>query len=570
MLIVTKDNQTEMLNQIQGFEMDEEVNGSLQVKFTSFSVENNPGHELAKEESVISVEGYDFRIKQMKENRNRKDVTAISTFYDLVGVRQENIYGGTRTFNEFATFVFTNTGWTFTSTDVTGIKFIANFGNDNVIKLVQALCAAYECEYKIMPNKHIIFSKQIGGDYDAQYRYGHNVQALSKSVDTTNLRTRITGYGGNGLKVTYTSPNHTIFGIIDADPIHDERYTQSDSMLEHLKRNLVDYPEATFELDSVELTNKELGERVWLIYEPMGIEFQTRVLSKKSIIRGNKLVTKSVVLGNTMPRTLGDILTSQKIEINENAKESRSKFEQTNERITLEVEEVNGTIATLELKADNINLSVNNRITNEMAAINVKADNITLSVSGLDTRLGQAESSISVQAGQISSKVELSQFNGPTFTSLIVQDPWSISQMAQQLNLQGLVTVTNLNTPGQTVIDGGNIYGSSFVIGRGTGSTLTMTAIAGSHLFQSIDAAGLRIGSNGSMGLSASGAMGVYVPNSNLVAQAGFRVTGGVVDIQVPAYINNALIATENYVGTRIAQLENDIKAWANGKFVDK
>ncbi|MEK3995626.1 phage tail protein [Psychrobacillus sp. FSL K6-2365] len=564
MLTVTKDNQTEMLNQIQGFEMDEEVNGSLVVKFTSFSVKNNPGYELAKEESITSVEGYDFRVKQLKEVRTRKDITAMSTFYDLVGVRQEDIYGGTRTFNEFAAFVFTNTGWTFSSTDVSGSMFIANFGNDNVIKLVQALCAAYECEYKIMPNNHIVFSKQIGGDYDAQYRFGHNVQALSKSVDTINLRTRITGYGGNGLKVTYTSPNHTTFGIIDAEPIHDDRYTTSESMLEHLKRNLIDYPEATFELDSVELTDKELGERVWLIYEPMGIEFQTRVLSKKSVIRGEKLITKSVVLGNTIPRTLGDILTSQKIEIDENAKEYRSRIEQTNERITLEVEAVNSSIATLE----------------------IKADNITLSVTQLDGRMGNAESSINIQAGQITQKVELSDFNGQTITSKVVQDPYAISMMAQNLNLQGLVTFTNLNTPGSAVIDGGNIYGSSFVVGRGTGSTLTMTAIAGSHVFKSIDAAGLRIESNGSMGLRASGYNGVYVPVSALVAQAGFRVEGGISQFNTEVTVNSRLtVASEILIGTSpvpnntvmnasinsaITQLERDIVAWANGKFALK
>ncbi|WP_427137211.1 phage tail protein [Psychrobacillus psychrodurans] len=570
MLTVTKDNQTEMLNQIQGFEMDEEVNGSLVVKFTSFSVENNPGYELAKEESITSVEGYDFRVKQLKEVRNRKDITAMSTFYDLVGVRQEDIYGGTRTFNQFAAFVFTNTGWTFSSTDVSGSKFIANFGNDNVIKLVQALCAAYECEYKIMPNKHIVFSKQIGGDYDAQYRFGHNVQALSKSVDTTNLRTRITGYGGNGLKVTYTSPNHTTFGIIDAEPIYDDRYTTSESMLEHLKRNLIDYPEATFELDSVELTDKELGERVWLIYEPMGIEFQTRVLSKKSVIRGKRLATKLVVLGNTMPRTLGDILTSQKIEIDENAKEYRSRIEQTNERITLEVEAVNSSIATLEIKADSINLSV----------------------TQLDGRLGNAESSINIQAGQIQSKVSYSEYNGQTVSSMITQDAYAISLMAQNLKLQGLVSITSLNNPGEVIIDSGNVYGNSFVVGRGTGSTLTVTAIAGSHVIQSIDAAGLGIISNGSMGLRASGANGVYIPTSNLVAQAGFRVTGGIADIQVPMTVQSTLnastlqvqgmpvatqswVANMNYIGqstltAQLAQLERDIVAWANGKFALK
>ncbi|WP_277585832.1 phage tail protein [Psychrobacillus antarcticus] len=569
MLTVTQNNQTEMLNQIQGFEMDEEVNGTLVVKFASFSVLNNPGHILIDERPIFTVDGYDFRLAQLKKNNNRKDVTAASTFYDLVGTRQEAIYGGTHTLNEFASFIFQGTGWTFTN-EVPGSRLIPNFGENNVIVLKDALCSAFECEMKIMPNKHVHFAPKIGPDNDAQYRRGHNIKSLAESVDWSKMRTQITGHGANGLVVTYTSPHAGKYGVIVADPITDDEITESSTMLERLKSELVDYPEAYFELDAVELTNKELGERVWLIDEVMGIEYQTRVLSKKTIIRGNKLVTSSVILGTTLPRKNADLLVSQKVEIDENRKEYRSKFTQTNELIHLSVEEVNASIATLELKADNVSISVNNRITQEMAAINVKADNINLSVSNLGTRVSGTESSINIQAGQIQQKVSVYDFNGQTISSLITQDPYAISLMAQNLAFQGLVTVTNLKTPGATIVDGSNVYSSAFVVGRGTGSTLTMTAVAGSHLIQSIDAAGLRIGSNGSMGLSASGAMGVYVPNSNLVAQAGFRVTGGVVDIQVPAYINNASIATENYVGTRIAQLENDIKAWANGKFVAK
>lgn len=500
--------------------MIEEVNGAFEVQFTSFSVGNNPGHELIEEESIISVEGYDFRVKQLKENRNRKEVIAISTFYDLNGHWKEEIYGGTRTFNEFASFVLQGTGWSFSSTDVSGSRLIANFGQNNVVKLVQALCAVYECEYKILPGKQIQFSKQIGPDRDAQYRYGHNVKALDKQVDTTELKVKITGYGEEGLKVTYTSPNASAFPHAgEAEPVRDDRFTQADSMLEYLKQKLVDYPKAWFELDTVELTEKELGERVWLIYEPMGIEFQTRILKKTSIFHGEKLVPYSVVLGNTIPRTVSDILSSQKVEIDENAKEYRSRFEQTNDRITLEVEAVNSSIAE----------------------INLRADNISLSVTQLDGRMGNAESSINIQAGQIQQKVELSQFNGPTVTSLITQDAYSISQMAQYLNLQGLVTFTNLNTPGSAVIDGGNIYGSQFQVGRGTGSTLTITAIAGSHIIRSIDAAGLGIESNGSMGLRASGYYGVYVPTSPLVAQAGFRVEGGTTEIMRHAEFSSSV-----------------------------
>lgn len=565
MLTVTENNQTEMLNQIQGFEMDEEVNGSLVVKFTSFSVENNRGHSLIDERPIFTVEGYEFRLAQLKKNSNKKDVTAISTFYDLVGHRQETIYGGTHTLNEFASFIFQGTGWTFSSS-VPGYRLIPNFGENNVIVLKDALLYAFECEMKIMPNKHVHFAPKIGPDNDAQYRRGHNIKSLVESVDWSKMRTQITGHGANGLVVTYTSPNAEKYGVIVADPITDEDITEYSTMLERLKSELVDYPEAYFELDAVELTNKELGERVWLIDDVMGIEYQTRVLSKKTILRGNKFVTSSVVLGTTLPRKNADLLVNQKVEIDENRKEYRTKFLQTNELIQLNAEQVDVSIAALELKADNISISVNNRITNEVVAINVKASEISLKVTNLDSRMQGAESSISIQAGQIESKVSQYDFNGQTITSKIVQTPSAISQMAQNLILQGLVTVSNLSTPGSTIIDGSNVYSSAFVVGRGTGSTLTMTAVAGSHMIQSIDANGLGIVSNGSMSLRTNSNYGVYVPNSQLVAQAGFRVEGGISQFNTNVTVNATLNASYLQIqGSPVAT-----QAWVAANFATK
>lgn len=502
MLYVTSldGSQVEPLTQFNNFQINKEVSGAFQLSLTSFNLDN-PAHSILQEESIITVDNYDFRIKQLNKNKNSTSVVAISTYYDLTDKRQNAIYGGTRTFNEFASFVFGGTDWTFTS-DVTGSKFIANFGESNVIALVNALCKEYSCEYEIQPNNHIHFAYKIGGDYGAQYRYRHNIKSLSEKIDTTKLKTQIKGYGGNGITVTYTSPNASIFGIREADPITEDNLTESYSLLEKIKSELIDYPEAYFEMDTIELTNKELGERVWLIHEVMGIEFQTRVLSQTIEYRAGQLVTTKVVLGNTSPKSITDILVSQKVDIDENKKEYRSKFEQTNDRITLSVEQIDTSIAALEIKADNINLSVNDRITNEVAAIDIRADQIessvtdvnnnlssvitqtasqirsemnsevttiegnitsinnsvssltqtssqmqstissqTTTINSLGSRVSSAESSITQQANQISSKVSQTDYTGRTITSLINQDPYAVSISADKINLNGAVIV---------------------------------------------------------------------------------------------------------------------------------
>ncbi|MEY9980659.1 phage tail protein, partial [Lysinibacillus sp. RC79] len=362
MIYVTRGNEVEPLVQVSNFELTQEVKGDFNITLTSHNTNNNPAHRLLQEESIITVGDFDYRIKQMKETRHGKQIVAVNTFYDLVDKRQNEIYGGTRTFNEFANFVLKNTGWTFTSS-VSGSQFIENFGENNAIALLQALCQVYECEYVIMPNNRIHFSNQIGGDRDAQYRYGHNVKALSKNVDTTGLKTYIEGYGaasegGGQLFVSYESPYAQKYGKREAEPVHDDRFTNANSLLEHIKSELIDYPEVTFELDSIELLDKELGERVWLIYEPLEMEFQTRILSQTKQFVNGELRTTKVVLGNTLPKTTTDILISQKVEIDENKKITRSKFEQTNDRITMEVETIGESISKLELTDKEIKLSV--------------------------------------------------------------------------------------------------------------------------------------------------------------------------------------------------------------------
>ncbi|GKV64671.1 MULTISPECIES: phage tail spike protein [unclassified Sporosarcina] len=518
MLYVTDLNgNTEPLNHIQRVEINEEVNGAFTLALTSFFHDNNPGHALIEEESIISVEDHDYRIKQLKENKGRKEAVAIHTFFDVAGTWKHEIFGGTRSFNDFANFVFSGTGWTVDIQGVSGMAFIANFGNDNVIKLVNILCGVYECEYRILPGKKIQFAKQVGPDNDVQYRYGHNVKALSKSVDTTNLRTRIKGYGGDGVEVTYTSDAARKYGIIDAEPIYDEEYATADLMSERLVRELTDYPEVIFDLDVAELLDKEIGERIWLIYEPMNIEFQTRILAKKSVWRKDKFVTESITIGNAKRKTLSDILASTNIQIDENARQTRSRIEQTNDRITLAVEEFAGEIlkayAKIELTAREIRMEVadlesdlrssisitasqirsevadvksglqssitqtagqirsevssevtrvdgridtaNSSITQLSDRINLKAESST--VDSLGSRVNSVEFNLDAANAQISQKVSQSDYNGNTITSLINQTSTTIDIQASKINLVGAVNVLSDISGNLGTITSGNI-----------------------------------------------------------------------------------------------------------------
>ena len=300
------------------------------------------------------------------------------------------------------------------SVDVPGSVLIPNFGDDNAVALIRKICEYFKCEVKIEPGRHLKFYKQVGPETDEQFRYGHNIKTLKRNVNTDNLYTVIKGYGGDGLEVTYRSPMADIYGERYADPVRDDRYTVAESMIERLKQELNDVPDISIDVEAANLDfEAELGMRLWLIHEKIGIDFKTRIIAMKwfPFTRQSPVVTIS-----NKKRTFTDLLTETRVDIKENQKETRSKIEQTNEKISLEVERIDDSIATLE----------------------IQADNITLSVQSLDTRMGSAESTISIQEGMISSKVS---YDG--VISAIEQSPETIKFSANRIELSGITEVAH-------------------------------------------------------------------------------------------------------------------------------
>jgi len=414
LLIIQNESQVKPINYTKDLEIVQEVNGNFTLSFTTFNHKHNLGYSLIENETVINLDGYDFKVKLIHQNKDSKTIYATTTFFELRDTWKDDIYGGTHTFNEFITWLLNGSGWTFTiDSDLKNeSKVISNFGNGSILALINTLISEYDCEFEVRTNNTVHFSKQIGGENEAvQCRYGNNIKALSHKVDTSNIKTRIKGIG-NGITATYTSPlaNDPLIGIRDAEPITDERFTQVDSLTEYIKSQLNDTPEVIFELEAIELTEKQLGQKVWLIYEKMNIEIETRILSQTKGIRNNRIVTTSVVLGNTIKKSSNDILTSMTVEIDQNKKEYRSKFEQTNERITLEVDEVNESIATLEIKADSIETSVTNLETNTNARFTVMADQISSKVTA-----GEVESIFYQTANSFTFSAEQINFNGHVF-----------------------------------------------------------------------------------------------------------------------------------------------------------
>jgi len=516
LLIVTNGSKTEPLLETN-YEKFEELNGALRISFNSFLHEKNPGHPLLDFETIIEDEdGHEYVVKDFGGDTISKKVTAVHLYFSLADEFKYDIYGGTRTFDDFMSFVLAGTGWTFINEDIDGYQLLQNFGEANPIVLIEQLCAAFNCERQILPGKVLRFTKKIGADNDIQFRYRYNIETLSYSVNTANLKTQIRGYGAEGIDITYTLPlaDSPRIGIRVADPIHDEKIESAEEMTTRLASELPPAPETNIKV-KVTTVDGNVGDMVWLIHEDLELEYQTRILSKKT---KRDYSNSEVEVGNTQAKSIVDALLNQHATINANDKRYRSKFEQTNDRIDLEVEEIGASIAAIHIRADSITQSVtdlnnnlSSRITqtateirsevtaqvttinnniqtvrNDVSAVTQTASQIQSTVtsqqtqiSGLGSRMSNAESSITQQAYQIESKVSVSDFTGNTVVSKINQTATTISIQASKINLVGAVTFLSditgrLGTITAGTINGVDIYGANINIQQDAsiGSTL--------------------------------------------------------------------------------------------------
>ncbi|MGE6515601.1 phage tail protein [Lysinibacillus sphaericus] len=506
MLIVTNGSRTEPLLETN-YEKFEELNGALRISFSSFLHEKNPGHELLDFETLIEDEdGHEYVVKDFSGDTFTKKATAVHSYFSLADDFKYGIHGGTRTLNDFMSFVLDGTGWTFMNVDVEGYQLLPNFGEANPIVLIEHLCSVFECERQILPNKVIRFAKKTGVDNDLQFRYRHNIETLSYSIPSAGLKTQIRGYGANGIDITYTSPlaSSPRIGIRIADPIHDENIETVEDMTTRLASELPAAPETSIKV-KVTTVDGNVGDMVWLIHEDLQLEYQTRIISKKT---KRDYSESEVDVGNTQAKTIVDALLNQRATINANDKRYRSKFEQTEDRIDLEVEEIGVSIAAINIRADSITQSVtdlnnnlSSRITQTAAEIRseVSAQVVTINndirtvrndvsvvsqtasqiqstvtsqqtqISGIGTRVSNAESSITQQANQISQKVSTMDYTGNKIASLINQTSTTISIQASKVNLIGAVNVLsditgNLGSIHTGTLNSVNIYSANINI----------------------------------------------------------------------------------------------------------
>lgn len=367
-LVVTGLNkEKERLTGFGNLVRDRKVNGEQTIAFSVFPTEFNEfAFDMVTEESMITLDGDNYIVKNVKEiaigDTYYKQVEAVHDFYDYMTNRYiYKTYTGSMTFYAALDFIFGATHYEPRIIDNFKAKQWENFGDDTRLALLKRVLDRYGAEIELDGN-FVIFRERVGSRTDFQFRYNFNIKTFQREIDTTSLSTYIQGYGKDGIRATYQSPNHDIFGRMHAPPVRDERFTSEETLLEELKRRIQDTPLISLTLDFVDLRSAGYpwifpheGDYVQLIYEPMDINIETRIVEIEEVFDANlDIVETKVTLANYKRDYAGTLF--------ETVRKSMGRIVNTDGKIKYDVLDEAIKIATEALQSAQTELEFNNGI----------------------------------------------------------------------------------------------------------------------------------------------------------------------------------------------------------------
>lgn len=341
MLIVTDIyGNSEPLVTVRGLTRNRKLSGDETLSFVALSVEaEQESFSLLQGQSIIEFDGVEYVIKESFENSvgtgSLKEVSTVRKFFeDLSRVRYYETTSGTKTISQLMNIVTNGTNYTFTVIDSFPSQIFENFGKDKHLSLFQEILNRFGAEFELIGTM-IVLRRQVGIDSDFQFRYGYNVKNASVKQSTYGFTTYVKGFGqpikdseGNEtgqyvIEGEYYSPLASIpgIGIIEADPVYDDRVTDQATLNAMMQAAVQDNPIETIELDFVDLRAAgypndvpNLGDHVFVIYEPLSnLNIETRIteVSEEFDFRldPNKPIATKVTLAS-IKRDITDTLAS--------------------------------------------------------------------------------------------------------------------------------------------------------------------------------------------------------------------------------------------------------------------
>lgn len=294
---------------------------------------------------VILFENKEYRIISSKQQGlgNKYTISVTAVLYILDYLNTHRVYeriDASLTTKEAFDIVFNDTPYTYITVDTAYSERFEGIGEgETKLEIFKTFIDRYGYEMKIV-DKVVYLYNQIGDDANFEYRHKVNTQDIEKEVDASEMYTYMRGYGdyreeggeeesstettnsetSSGyqktsvkvieneneedvtkkakLKREYTSPLAAIIGIREGPPIMNANITKQDTMDKKLREAVESSVNISFTADIYDMSrhgyrfqHAELGDRVFLVDERIGLDTEIRVVKIDREINNEGYVT---------------------------------------------------------------------------------------------------------------------------------------------------------------------------------------------------------------------------------------------------------------------------------------
>ncbi len=282
-----------------------DVSGNISISGTIFNgddVLQNIGYGWSFK---FQDEKYVISYTKLNDEDNTVEFDAVHKFlWDFSkSVFYEN-WTGSHTFVAYLDALFSGSGYTYDLQTTVAAFEKDNWGMKNKADLLSDIISDAGVELEIS-NLKVTIKAQIGSDLTSIARYGINLSDLIEENNISNFATHGKGFGAyydeddtskGRLEVEYTSDLAETYGILDLDPIVDERYTISDNLLAAVKSGV----DATFavsvSLNMYDLENAgypnydspQVGDWILAIDEKLNFKRKVRIIKLEEEFDANE------------------------------------------------------------------------------------------------------------------------------------------------------------------------------------------------------------------------------------------------------------------------------------------
>lgn len=221
---------------------------------------------------------------------------------------------GSHTISWYLDQIFANTGYTYALNFKPKAVSKDNWGMKTKLALFNDIISSISGEFEINGTLISIFEK-VGSDLSTIVRYGFNLSDMSIENDAAGFVTYGEGFGayedqqnqsGPRLHTTYTSPLASVYGILQAEPVDDQRYTIESNLKDAIKAKIDASFSVSIKLSLYDLTAAgypykmaHVGDWLMAIDERLDFKQRIRIISvdDEFDVNGNR-ISYTVTAGN--------------------------------------------------------------------------------------------------------------------------------------------------------------------------------------------------------------------------------------------------------------------------------